>query len=93
MAESKSRIQLERVYNADDSGASGGDESTGGTHVAWDRVKGRGGGGGAESVPEAAIEGEDAAARAERKRDGEGTPTKTTVCESQTGRCPQRSQL
>jgi hypothetical protein len=50
MAESRRRIQLEGVYHADDSGASGGDESTGGTHVAWDRVKGRGGGGEVQRV-------------------------------------------
>ncbi len=34
VAESRGGIQLEGVYNADDCGASAGDESTGGTHVA-----------------------------------------------------------
>jgi hypothetical protein len=86
MAEGGRRIELKAVYNADDSSARVGNESAGSRHVAFGaRGEGARGAGrreeGGEGLPEAAMEGEDAAARAARNREGDGTPTKTTVCD------------
>ena len=90
--------ELEAVDDSNDSCARGGQEGAGGRNIAWGRGEGgrgegsgrRGGGCGGEvggegevgGLPAAAVEEEEAAARAERKREGDGTPTNITDCEA-----------